>query len=170
MDAKALFLGQFKHAHDNLNHLVKDLSDEQANFLPPGKPGTIGAQFIHVLTAADVFFHVLQGQPPLLATSFAGKIGSAGAPEPGNWGDWGRTVKVNMTEARAYAAAVQAATEAFLNGLEADKLGEEVDFSSIGLGKMPRWAAINLILFNLYAHGGEISAIKGLQDLQGYAF
>jgi hypothetical protein len=79
-------------------------------------------------------------------------------------------VKVDLPALKAYAEKVYANTDSILAGMSDDDLQTMVDVSSAGLGVLPKQVLITLLLLNAAAHTGEISAIKGVQGLQGYPF
>ena len=168
MQTQALYALLFKTANDHLEATMADVTDAVANWLPEKTVASIGAQYIHILTSEDVIINaLLKGGAPLMASTFAGKIGSE-PPQLFTWGEWGRSVKVDLAAARQYAQAVYASVEAYLNTQTADSLAETVDLTGAGLGVMPRAVVIELALRQPYLHGGEISALKGLQGLRGY--
>jgi hypothetical protein len=169
MQSQALYALLFKTANDHLEATMADVTDAVANWVPAQTVATIGAQYVHLVTSEDVIVNgLLKGGAPLLATTFAGKIGAATAPQLFTWGDWGRSTKVNIAEARAYAQAVYASVDAYVNAQTAESLGEIVDLSAAGLGAMPRAVVLEIALRQPYVHAGEISALKGLQGLKGY--
>jgi uncharacterized iron-regulated protein len=157
---------QFKQFHDLLEATVGDTGEETANWQPQGKPATIGAQYVHILTAEDGLAHMLQGKTPLFMGEYAGKFGTDTPPPMPGWKEWAEGRHINLADARAYAQAVYAAMDAYLASLTDEDLNEVKDFGA--LGQMPLSAAINLLVFNSAAHTGEISALKGFQNLQGY--
>jgi len=170
MQSEMLFNLLFKSAHDTLEGVMTDVTDAIANWVPSTVVATIGAQYIHAVTSEDAIVNaILKGGAPLMATTFAGKIGAPSAPELFKWSEWGRTVKVDVTAAKAYAQAVYASTAEYIGSLNAEKLGEVLDLTAAGLGQMPRAAVLSIALMQPYVHGGEISALKGLQGLKGYA-
>ena len=169
MQSEVLFNMLFNSAHETLEGVMSDVDNTVANWIPEKIVGTIGAQYVHVLTSEDVIINaMLKGGAPLMATSFAGKIGAPSAPELFTWGEWSRTTKVDVAAAKAYAQAVYAATAEYVSSLNAEKLGEVLDLTSAGLGSMPRAALLGIALQQSYVHAGEMSALKGLQGLKGY--
>ena len=111
MQSEVLFNMLFNSAHETLEGVMSDVDNTVANWIPEKIVGTIGAQYVHVLTSEDVIINaMLKGGAPLMATSFAGKIGAPSAPELFTWGEWSRTTKVDVAAAKAYAQAVYAAT------------------------------------------------------------
>lgn len=170
MQSEILLNMLFSSAHEVLEGVMQGVDNTIANWVPEKVVATIGAQYVHVLTSEDAIVNaILKGGAPLMATSFAGKIGTATPPELFTWGEWGRTSKVDVAQAKAYAQAVYASTAEYVASLNAEKLGEVLDLTQAGFGKMPRAAVLAIALQQRYVHGGEISALKGLQGLKGYA-
>lgn len=169
MQTQALYALLFKTANDHLEATMADVTDAVANWLPAQTVSTIGAQYVHLVTSEDGIINgVLKGGAPLLATAFAGKIGAATAPQTFTWGDWGRSTKINLAEARAYAQAVYASVNEYVSQQTAESLGEILDLTAAGFGAMPRAAVLEIALRQSYVHAGEISVLKGLQGLKGY--
>lgn len=167
--AATILQAQFKRSHDWLKGTVgESITSEQLHYKPEGEPVAIGAQFIHVVTIEDFLIHFAQGKQPLMATEYAGKVGVSEMPPMGPWGEWAESVKVDTTQAMAYADAVFSTTEAFIGSLDDATLESELDLSSVGFGKMPVYEGLSIIILNNYSHAGEISTIKGLQGLKGY--
>lgn len=169
MQTEALYSLLFKTANDHLEATLDGVDDALANQVPEKTVGTIGAQYVHILTSEDAIINgLLKGGAPLFASTFAGRIGAPQAPQLFTWGEWGRTTQVNLAEARAYAQAVYASVYAYLAGQTAATLGEIVDLTQAGLGQMPRAVVLEIALRQPYVHAGEISALKGLNGLKGY--
>lgn len=166
-----LYRELFANSHAWLEGTVADLTPEQAAWQPPGNAVPAGAHYAHHLITEDFFTHqILQGQPPLMADSFAGKAGFSEPMPMGVWSDWARRVQIDLPAARAYAQAVYAATDSYLAGLIEDELSREIDLTAVGFGVVTVSYLVNQILTNTSAHCGEISCIKGLQDAKGYPF
>jgi hypothetical protein len=72
---------------------------------------------------------------------------------------------------RQYAQAAYAALDEQLATLEDEDLTTSIDMTPVGLGQQTIGSFLmNLLVLNAAAHTGEISAVKGLQGLQGYPF
>ncbi|MFN8371583.1 MAG: DinB family protein [Anaerolineae bacterium] len=169
MQSEALYTLLFKTANEHLEATVADVNDDVANWVPEKTVASIGAQYVHILTSMDAIVNaLLKGGAPLMATTFAGKIGAAEAPQLFTWGEWGRSSKVNLAQARAYAQAVYASIYDYLSGQTDESLAETVDLTGAGLGVMPRAVVLEIALRQPYVHAGEISALKGLQGMKGY--
>jgi hypothetical protein len=89
----------------------------------------------------------------------------------GDMGEWFHGAKVNVEAVRAYAAAVFAATEAFIAGADGATLNKTLDVSFVGLGKRRLADVFTLLVVgHCDSSAGEISAIKGVFGLKGYPF
>lgn len=159
---------QLKLAHDWLGGTMQGVTNETAVWVPTGKPNPIGAQFGHVVTTEDFLTNSFRNQPPLMATTYAGKTGLSELPPPGDWSGWAHGVKVDVDAVKTYAQAIWDNTDVMLATMSDDDLNKPFDLSMIGMGMQTVATVINLIVLNNYVHMGEISALKGLQGMQGY--
>lgn len=170
MDAVYLLRQMVTQAHELLESTVGDVTPEQAHYAPPGRALPIGAAYAHVLFSEDLLVQAaLRDQPPLYQSGVA-----TGASEPmpnflaGEWdgyADWTRRARFELPQLREYGRRVYAATEDYINTLTEEDLNREVE----------GWGTVaHLITRAVAAHAdnlaGEISAVKGLQGLQGYPF
>jgi len=140
---QSTLLGALRGAHFVLEGPMADVTNEIANRPAAGLANPIGSAYAHAVLAEDAAVHALlqQGQPPLLATTWAGRTGTdLPMPFPGDDGsagtldDWYRSVTVDIDACRAYAQAVYAATEAFLTGADEAELSARLTCPS------PAWA------------------------------
>ncbi|MEM7030218.1 MAG: DinB family protein [Chloroflexota bacterium] len=162
--------GQFEQMKGWYEGTMADVTDELAQYDPPGLVSPIGAQAAHVVTGMDYFLVGLAaGKQPLMASSFAEKNGiSELPPGGGDWGDWGTRVKVDLSAFDAYAKAVFAEVDTYLGSISDADLQEKKEFG--GAGEQTVGWALDIIMLNTYSHVGEISAIKGMKGLKGYPF
>jgi hypothetical protein len=169
MQSPAVFQMMFQLAHEQLEAVMADVTSEVAHYLPAGVVSSIGAQYIHAVTSEDAIVNaILKQGAPLMATEFAGRIGSTEAPQLFTWGEWGRTVKADVAQAKAYAQGVYASTQAYVATLTPEAVGEMLDLTQMGMGMVPRAGLLYQALQQILIHTGEISTIKGLQGLKGY--
>jgi hypothetical protein len=150
-----------------------DVTAEQAAWLPEGKALPIAAHIGHVLTSQDMALHgLVEGKPPLVATTWAGRAGFAELPPfgPGrSWEAWARGTAFDLGALRAYGAAVYAATDTYLEQLDAAGVARRLDLSALGLGdRSVGWLLTTGWVTNVYLHCGEVSCIKGLRGTRGY--
>jgi hypothetical protein len=166
---------QFQAVHRVwLEPTLQGVTTEQAHWQPPGgRVAPIGAQYAHVITAVDfLFLGFVRQQTPLALSAFAGKTGlSLPYPLEGDWIAWASSVQIDLDALRRYAQATFAALDEQLAALSDDDLATAVDMTPVGLGQQTVGSFLTcLLVLNAAAHTGEISAVKGLQGLQGYPF
>src|SRR5471030_2428798 len=129
-------------AHRTLESTVADVDDELANRPVPGVANPIGSSYAHSVLTEDIVVNgMLQEQPTLWNTSWAGKTGTdkpmpMPGMVPGNLGEWYHTVQVDMAACRAYAQAVYTQAEAYIGGASDATLNREIDLSVLGMGSM----------------------------------
>lgn len=171
MDAIGTHRAALKWAGELLEMVMADVTQEQADWQPPGTANPLGAQYAHAICSADAVIHtVLQGKLPLFQSSWAGKTGIS-APQMNATPEWARSVQVDLAAMRPYAQAVYAAGDACLASLTADDLQREHDFSEAGLGvHSTDWILSALVVAHMNNMAGEISCLKGLQGAKGYPF
>ncbi len=160
-----------------LDGTMADVTQAQADYLPPGVANPLGATYAHVVLTEDMVIQgMFRGAPPLFASSWADRTGlSEPSPMPGpdwpQYAGWTRRVKVDLPRFREYAAAVAAETDGWLASLSDDDLQRGVDLGQAGFGQHTLASAIALLLVNhLGTETGEISVLKGLQGARGYPF
>lgn len=166
---------QLKDAHETLNATMQDVTDEVAAFMPPGKANPIAGTYAHLIMSEDFFSNMLlQQKPPLFATTWKDKTG-ASEVQPTEWEKaypkWLKEVKVDIEQMNTYAKAVHEASEAYVDSLKDEDLLKEVDMSAFGMGNK---SVISIISSMIIAHAnqitGEISVLKGIQNLKGYPY
>jgi DinB superfamily len=158
-----------------LDGTMADVTQAQADYLPPGIANPLGATYAHVVCSEDM---VVQGMfrqlPPLFASSWNAHTGlSEPMPVPGpewaNYAGWTRRVKIDLDALRQYGQAVAAETDAWIASLSDSDLDRPLDLSSAGLGQHTLGTAIALLIANhLGTETGEISVLKGIQGARGY--
>ena len=113
---------------------------------------------------------MLQGGAPMFAASWSDTTGISD-PQIIASLKWTRSVEVELDQARSYAQAVYANSDAFLGDLSDDDLGRIIDLSEQEMGKWPLDAfLVSLVIGHIHDIMGDISATKGIQGFQGYPF
>jgi hypothetical protein len=173
----ALLRSVVADARKVLDGTMADVTQAQADYLPPGIANPLGATYAHVVWTEDM---VVQGMfrqlPPLFASSWAGRTGlSEPMPSPGpewvNYPAWTRRVKIDLGPLRQYAQAVAAETDAWIASLSEADLDRPLDLSGAGLGQHTLGTAIALLIgHHLGTETGEIAVLKGIQGARGYPF
>lgn len=170
MDAVSLLRKQLRDAHELLESTLGDITPEQAHYAPPGRALPVGAAYAHVSFSEDILVQHMKGEPPLFES---GAATGASEPHPNFMRDdwsvypmWTARVRFDLPALRAYAQQVYANTDAWLATLTDADLEKQDSFLQQDVAHMISRAII--------AHAdnlaGEISAIKGVQGLQGYPF
>ncbi|MBI3360684.1 MAG: DinB family protein [Chloroflexi bacterium] len=170
MDTVTLIRDNAKHAHGYFDGAMADVTQEMADWIPPGVAHKIGAEYAHLAVAEDTLMNaVVRGGAPMFSSSWAGKTGIS-EPQMYNELEWSKRVKVEMAATRQYCAAVFAATEEYVGTLKDTDLARVIDISQLGMGQQNvAWILSNLTVGHVHDVTGEISCLKGLQGVRGYA-
>ena len=160
-------------AFEILGQVTADLTQEQADWQPPGIANPIGAMYWHTISGADdVACRWAQGQEPLRQREeWDDRVLTVSVPEPEHGGDYlayMRTIRVDLAALHEYAKAVAGELQCWLGSLAPEDLDRtiELPFGEYSLAQM-----VDLfIVWHINAHCGEISALKGCQGAQGYPF
>lgn len=171
MDAIGTHRVALAWASELLEMVMADVTQEQADWQPPGIGNPLGAQYAHAICAADAVIHMLlQGKPPLFQSSWTGKTGVS-TPQMNATPEWARLVKVDLAAMRPYAQAVFAASDDYVAALTGNDLQREHDLNEAGLGvHSVDWILSALVIAHINNMVGEISCLKGLQGAKGYPF
>jgi hypothetical protein len=170
MDARDLLRYQIRDCYAWLEMTLDDITEEQANWQPPGVANPIGATYAHLMITADAGFNSqLHGGMPIMATQFRGQIGLSDMPHAaGGWHDWSR-LRVDWEQLRRYGHAVGECIERYLDGLSEEELQLRVDMRPYGLGI---WKGLDVYVLHGInhprLHGGEIACLKGMQGAPGW--
>jgi hypothetical protein len=143
------------NAFDLLQQVVADLTQEQADWVPPGTANSIGAVYSHTITYVDfIVQRVCIGQSDAVFAE----------PPPSEIGM--QQVQVDLSALHEYAGQVQSAAQEWLSTLTPADLDctRNTSLGELNLGQLLE----TYIIWHITAHCGEISALKGCQGLQGY--
>ena len=162
-----LLHGQLKQAFDTLTGTMQGVSSEVAHQVPAGIANTIAANAAHAVSGIDGIINAMVlGGAPVMASATTGC--DPQPPMAGDWGDWGRTVQVDLETLHGYAKQVMETVTENMQGMSDDALGQMI--KSQGGLEMPAAAWIGIAINNTCWHTGEIAALKGIQGLKGYPF
>ena len=143
-------------AFDVLSAVTADLTQEQADWRPPGAANTIGSVYSHILTYVDYYVrnYFIAGKPqPETVQSRPAEL-------------WMQDVQVDLSELHAYAGRVRSTAQNWLSSLAPEDLERRARTTA---GEINEGQALELfIIWHINAHCGEISALKGCQGLKGY--
>ncbi len=166
MDAITYIRLQMASVRKHVNGTMKDMTSELFNWPSPGTANTISATFVHLMNSEDHFIQeVIQGKPCVWESG--GWSAKTGIPKPPGIGEDWSDFKHKQTAIQPlldYAAAVWAATDAYLASLTAEELDREVKFAGgeRSVGEMMVTSAAQA-----ESHIGEIAALKGVQGAKG---
>ena len=159
-------------AHDQFANTVADVTQDMADWVPPGLAHPIGERYAHAVGAEDWLVNsISRGGAPWFATTWAGKTGFGKLTLAGITSEEARVFRADLNALNEYASAVFAASEEFLNSADAAEMERIYDMSAVGYGVLPApiwWSAF--IIDHLHDVMGEISALKGSQGFKGYPF
>lgn len=170
MNSVELLRMQLEESHKLLESTLGDATPEQLHFAPEGRALPVGAAYAHVIFSEDILVQSIKGEKPLFESGVR-----TGASEPmpnfmtGDWAGyatWTQAVRFDLADLRAYGQRVYANSDAYLATLSEADLDKPDPVFKQTVGYMISRALIAHV-DNLT---GEISAIKGVQGLQGYPF
>lgn len=172
MDAVELLRKQVKETYAWLEMTLEDISEEQANWRPPGTANSIGAVFAHAIIAADSGLSTqIRGVMPIIASEYRGEVGiSEIQPFGRDWAEWARRLQVDWALLRQYGRDVRERVQQYVDLATEAELDMTIDMTFAQLGI---WTGLDL--YNLHGinhiriHGGEIACLKGLQGGRGWS-
>jgi hypothetical protein len=183
-------------AFEHLEHLVSDLTQEQADWLPPGNANPIGSLYWHILAYNDQVVHewcmapfrritieewfeakragleVDMGQAPLrYSAGWQEKVVLAlppANPEDPYWDarNMREGLQVDLNAMHDYARATAQALQGFVASLAPEDLERSIP-TPIGDYKLGPFLEY-FVIWHINVHCGEIAALKGCQGLKGY--
>ena len=145
-------------AFDVFDQVTADLTQEQADWTPPGVASSIGTIYSHLVTYLDNIV-----QKIFIAQDFA-LLAEPPPPEI-----MMRDVQVDdLPTLRERAKNVRVAAQDWLSSLTpADlEIKRETSIGELDLGQMLE----AFVIWHINVHCGEISALKGCQGAKGYPF
>jgi hypothetical protein len=160
-------------AFDILGQVCADLTQEQADWIPPGVANPIGALYWHTISGADeVVNRWLLGQEPLhQREGWRQRVVSEPVAEPSGgegWLDYLRALRADVTAMGDYAKAVEADIRTWLSSLAPEDLDRPLR-TPIGEYTIAQTLEV-FVIWHINAHCGEISALKGCLGARGYPF
>jgi hypothetical protein len=156
-----------------LGQVTADLTQEQADWQPPGIANPVGAMYWHAISGADDVVHRWAlGQEPLRQRDgWDDRVLTVSVPEPEHGGDslaYMRAIRVDLPALHDYAKAVAEALQGWLGSVTLEELGRTIDTP---IGKYTLAQVLDLfVMWHINVHCGEISALKGCQGAKGYPF
>jgi len=156
-------------AHELLELVMQDVTQDQLNWHPQGTANPIGATYAHAVCSEDAVIQgLLRGVPWMMNSSWEGKTGISELQFHSDF-DWARRVVVDLPAAREYAQAVYKASDDCLASLSDADLDRQLDLTDLDFGmRSVGWVLSSLAISHLNNMTGEISALKGVQGAKGY--
>ncbi len=170
MDAQDFLQRQFSEVRRLAGAPMQEITEEHVNWAPPGTANVISATLLHQAGIEDAIVQQrLRGEPRIWERGgWAEKTGIAMVPGSGGGWEELKGQAVALTPIQAYAAAVHAATDAYLTSLTDAELRREMPWPFGGTRTVADFLA--LLVVHTVFHAGEVSALKGVQGAQGIAF
>jgi hypothetical protein len=166
MDVKGTLREQMQALHGTLEAAIGDCPAEAlSRKLPGAKINSIGAIYAHTIFGEDGLLNgLVRGEKPVyFAGGWAPKVGlemPQGTMEP----DW--AVSLDLDLFRQYAAEVYKATDEYLSSVSDAELDRIVE-PGFAPPMSVRSFVADLLAWHVATHQGEISALKGVQGLEG---
>ena len=170
MDTLDMLREAVKECYGWLEETMSDVTQEQADWRPPGLANPIGALYAHTVIDVDMVFNMwIRRRSPLIATGWAGRAGLSEPHAPPPWHDWAARVRVDLEACRRYARAVHGDLDDCLASLSVADLDQGIDMSAAGEGRRTvRQVIFSVAVRHTSCHCGEIACLKGLQGALGY--
>jgi uncharacterized damage-inducible protein DinB len=155
---------------DVFKQVTEDLTQEQADWTPPGIANSIGALYWHTMSSTDQIVHGwCLGQASLAQKDgWKEKVVVSAPQDKEDHAAQIRDVRVNLPALHEYAQAVAQAIRAWLAALTPEDLERKLDtpVGELSLAQLVE----SFVVWHISAHCGEISALKGCQGAKGYPF
>jgi len=156
-----------RSAQGTLETALGDATSELINQTPPGTGNPIGAIYAHAVFNLDTFYSegLLARDHVLTTGGFGERLGLAG-PAAFEW-DTLKAVRWEVGALQAYAQAVYATSEGYLDQLTEDELGRSVRLFERDMAVED---VLALAAWHTALHAGEIAALKGVAGARGLPF
>jgi uncharacterized damage-inducible protein DinB len=149
--------------------VLKNLTEEQLNWSPPGTANKIATILIHVTGTDDRFINMrARGQATVWDSgNWSERIGLPQPPGMAGYWDEANTSTFPLSPVLEYVAAVRASVDDYVASLTDEELARTVQ--AIG-GEQPIAAVLALLIVHASGHYGEVAALKGAQGAKGLPF
>jgi len=156
MNTVELLQYSFDTAFEILDAVTVDLTQEQADWRPPGVTNTIGSIYSHILTYVDIFVQdaCIDGKPlPESVESRPKEL-------------WLQDVQEDITGLHERVGNVKAKVQGWLSSITPADLDIK---RNTPIGELNQGQMFDVfIIWHINAHCGEIAALKGCQGAKGY--
>ena len=169
MDVRTTLREQMQALHGTMEAAIGDCGAKALSTRLPGSTiNSIGAIYAHTVMSEDGLLNALVrgGKPVYFAGGWAQKIGVE-MPQGGLEPDW--KIDFDLKLFREYAAAVYEASAQYLASVTDEELDRVVDPGFAPPMPVSSFVA-NVLNWHVATHQGEISALKGVQGVNGLVF
>jgi hypothetical protein len=164
MDAVSYARKSLEQSFWLFNVIADGMTDEQYNWKPEGTANSIAKSHVHAMSSVDFFINGTLKCSPLEWPPFASAHGL-----PANPADiWACTTPVSLSAMKEYTASVQKAVLEYVDSLKGEDFDREVETPFFGKKNVA--FMVGLAAVHTMGHGGDMSAVKGLQGLKGLPF
>jgi hypothetical protein len=160
-------------AFDLLEQVIGDLTQEQADWMPPGTANPIGSLYWHTISYVDQIAHrwAVGGSPLMKSAGWQEKVVVAAPPldpeDPmGELRAIREGLRVNLPALHDYARATAQTLQDWLATLTPEDLDRTIETTIGELNVAQMLDAY--VIGHINVHCGEIAALKGCQGLKGY--
>jgi hypothetical protein len=165
-----LLQAQFDMAHNVLTRCVDDCDAAALHYVHPGGTiGSIASNYAHIVFAEDRIIGLVARDSSTVYASqgWADRLGVTMPDFAYQTFEWSLGVKMDAARFGEYFAAVQAVTKECLGSVTEEGLDRVVP-GPAGDASVGRW--LDVVLYHIAQHTGEIAALKGVQGLKGLPF
>jgi hypothetical protein len=156
MNTVDLLQYSFDTAFEILDAVTADLTQEQADWKPPGVASTIGSIYSHILTYVDYFVQefCIDGNPFPESVEARPKV------------LWLQDVQEDVAGLHERAGSVKAKVQGWLSSITPADLDIKRNTT---IGELNQGQMFEVyIIWHINVHCGEIAALKGCQGAKGY--
>jgi hypothetical protein len=171
MNTVELLTYSLSSAFDILDQVTADLTQQQADWIPPGTANPIGALYWHTISSVDQIVHQwCRGEEPLSQRAgWHKRVELAGSSGGGQETlEEMQAIRVDLPVLHDFARAVAEVTQNWLTSLQPEDLEREIH-TPIGTLNLAQLLE-TFVIWHINAHCGEIAALKGCQGARGYPF
>jgi len=154
-----------------LRQVTADLTQEQADWMPPGIANPIGGLYWHTIASTDLIIHKWSmGQAPLSRRDgWQEKVLVESRPEEStDQPPQIRDTRVYLPVLHEYAKVISKTAQKWLASLTLEDLERKIDtpVGELNLAQLLE----SFVVWHINVHCGEIAALKGCQGATGYPF
>ena len=169
MDTREYVQRQFASVRNVSDAVIRDLTNEQLNWAPPGTANPIGTTLVHAIMGEDSFVQrIIQGRSLVWDTGhWSERTGLKALPGRGTSWEESNSTKLSLADLLAYQREVRSATDVYVAGLTSEELQRRV---TVGGADRRVAEALALVVTHTAHHMGEISVLKGIQGARGLPY